>query len=118
MRSKITKNYIFRWFDCGLSIEETAKLCFKAESTVKGWDAGKLIPRECRLLMELATGKRVTPLSKGWEGWRFSGDELISPDNIKYTPKRLSQLQFIAANNTESMTTDNVRKIRERLNRL
>ena len=66
--------------------------------------------------MELATGRRVTPLARGWEGWRFSGEQLISPDNIKYTPRRLAQLQFFASNNTESMNPDNVRKIRERLN--
>lgn len=27
---EMTKNYIFREFECGLSIEDTAKLCFKS----------------------------------------------------------------------------------------
>lgn len=38
---EMTKNYIFREFECGLSIEETAKLCFKNVSTIKKWDAGQ-----------------------------------------------------------------------------
>ena len=39
------KNYIFRWFECGLTVEETAKLCFKSVMTVTKWDGGRPIPR-------------------------------------------------------------------------
>ncbi|TON57599.1 regulator, partial [Vibrio parahaemolyticus] len=27
---KMSKNYVFREFECGLSVEEAAKLCFKS----------------------------------------------------------------------------------------
>ena len=111
------KNYIFRWFECGLTIEETAKLCFKSVITVTKWDAGRPIPRECRLLMELATGRRLTPLVKEWDGWRMAGPYLISPEGIKYTAKRIRALQFTVG--IENPPGPNRSKmIRERLNRI
>lgn len=117
MRSTITKNYIFRWFECGLSIKQAADLCFKAESTIKGWDAGKPIPRECRLLMQLATAQRISPLIKGWDGWRFIDNKLVSPDGAHYTSNRIVELQFLITNDKQAMCPDNVRMIRERLNK-
>ncbi len=32
---EMTKNYIFREFECGLTVEEAAKLCLKTVRTVK-----------------------------------------------------------------------------------
>lgn len=43
---EMTKNYVFREFECGLSIEKTAQLCFKSVTTVKAWDGGKDIPKD------------------------------------------------------------------------
>ncbi|MBF4348391.1 regulator, partial [Vibrio anguillarum] len=43
---EMTKNYVFREFECHLSKEETAKLCFKSVRTVNEWDGGKNIPKE------------------------------------------------------------------------
>lgn len=43
-RKEMTKNFVFREFECGLSIEEAAKLCFKTVSEVKRWDKGEKIP--------------------------------------------------------------------------
>ncbi len=48
---EMTKNYVFREFECGLSVEQAAELCFKSVRTVKEWDKGKEIPKECRRLM-------------------------------------------------------------------
>lgn len=38
---EMTKNYIFRELECGLSVQETSELCFKSVRTVKEWDKGK-----------------------------------------------------------------------------
>lgn len=38
---EMTENYIFREFECGLFIEETAELCLKSVRTVKEWNKGK-----------------------------------------------------------------------------
>lgn len=47
---EMTKNYIFRELKCGLSIKQTSELCFKSVRTVKEWDKGKEIPKECKRL--------------------------------------------------------------------
>ncbi len=39
---KMAKNYFFREFECGLSIEQTAELCFKSVRTVKEWTGAKI----------------------------------------------------------------------------
>ncbi|WP_157953714.1 DUF3653 domain-containing protein [Oceanimonas marisflavi] len=114
---KTTKNYIFRWFQCGLTVEETAKLCFKSVSTVKKWDAGRPIPPECRLLMQLATGRRTNPITPDWEGWQFSGPYLISPEGLRFTPQRLKALQYAVNTDTQG-NPERARLIRERLNRV
>lgn len=41
---EMTKNYVFREFECGLPVEQTAELCFKSVRTIKEWDKGKNIP--------------------------------------------------------------------------
>lgn len=116
-RAQHNKNYIFRWFECGLSIEETAKLCFKSVMTVTKWDAGRTIPRECRLLMQLATGQRLTPLDETWRGWQLAGPYLISPEGVKYTARRITALQFAVT--TEKPIKPEISKlIRQRLNRV
>lgn len=48
---EMTKNYFFREFECGLSTEEAAALCFKGVRTIKQWGKGKDIPKECKTLM-------------------------------------------------------------------
>ncbi|ODS04745.1 hypothetical protein VSF3289_03884 [Vibrio scophthalmi] len=47
----MTKNYVFREFECGLSIEQTAELCFESIRTVKSWDEGSEIPDVCKRLI-------------------------------------------------------------------
>ncbi len=37
---EMIKNYIFREFESGLTVEEAAKLCLKTVKKVKEWDEG------------------------------------------------------------------------------
>ena len=56
----MNKNFIFREYECGLSVEETAELCLKTARTVKEWDKGKTIPPECKRLMKMSRGRDLT----------------------------------------------------------
>ena len=40
--------------------EEVAELCFKTVRTVTGWDGGKPIPPECKRLMRMAKGRKLS----------------------------------------------------------
>lgn len=75
----MTKNYIFRKFECGLSKEETAKLCFKSVRTVTGWDGGKSIPPECKRLMRLAKCRELH-FSEEWRDFRIVKGKLALPN--------------------------------------
>ncbi|MBF4333911.1 MULTISPECIES: phage protein [Vibrio] len=75
---EMTKNYVFREFECHLSEEETAKLCFKSVSVVKGWDRGKEIPRECKRLMRMAKGRELSAC-ESWEQFRMHHNRLELP---------------------------------------
>ncbi|MBD8514461.1 DUF3653 domain-containing protein (plasmid) [Photobacterium sp. SP02] len=88
MTRKITENYIFRRFVCGLSRDETAKLCFKSVRTVTRWDSGQTIPPECRRLMKLYSNREITT-HEAWNGWRISKEGLITPNGWCLTPDRI-----------------------------
>nr|WP_206384248.1 phage protein [Vibrio fluvialis] len=85
---KMTKNYIFRKFECELSKEETAKLCFKSVRTVTGWDCGKEIPPECRRLMRMVKSKELSHLEI-WENFRMVKGMLELPTGQHITPQQL-----------------------------
>ncbi|EKO3430548.1 phage protein [Vibrio fluvialis] len=85
---KMTKNYIFRKFECELSKEETAKLCFKSVRTVTGWDEGKAIPPECRRLMRWANSRKLSH-HKEWEQFRMVKGKLELPTGQQITPQEL-----------------------------
>ncbi|HDM8048115.1 TPA: phage protein [Vibrio fluvialis] len=85
---KMTKNYVFRKFECGLSKEETAKLCFKTVRTVTGWDCGKEIPPECKRLMRMAKGKQLSHLET-WEDFKMVRGMLKLPTGQCITPQQL-----------------------------
>lgn len=74
----MTKNYIFREFECGLSIEETAELCLKTARTIKEWDKGKTIPPECKRLMRMVKGRELSS-SVQWENFQMHYDRLELP---------------------------------------
>ncbi|WP_315905163.1 regulator [Vibrio fluvialis] len=85
---KMTKNYIFRKFECELSKEETAKLCFKSVRTVTGWDGGKEIPPECKRLMRMAKSKELSHLET-WENFKMVRGMLELPTGQHITPQQL-----------------------------
>ncbi|MBY8191422.1 regulator [Vibrio fluvialis] len=85
---KMSKNYIFRKFECGLSKEETAKLCFKTVRVVTGWDNGKDIPPECKRLMRMAKSKELSHL-ESWENFRIVRGMLELPTGQHITPQQL-----------------------------
>ncbi|MCU8408757.1 regulator, partial [Vibrio vulnificus] len=72
---EMTKNFVFREFECKLTVEETAKLCFKSVRTVKLWDKGEPIPAECKRLMRTTKGRTLSP-NDSWEGFKMHHDKL------------------------------------------
>lgn len=62
---EMTKNYIFREFECGLMVEETAELCLKSVRAIKEWDEGKVNPKECKRLMRFSRGVNCLLMNVG-----------------------------------------------------
>ncbi|ENM5789561.1 phage protein [Vibrio mimicus] len=87
-RYEMTKNFVFREFECGLSIEDTAKLCFKNASEIKEWDEGKKIPPECRRLMRWHR-RRELYHGDAWWGFKMEGGRLIFPTGDRVAPQQL-----------------------------
>lgn len=85
---KMTKNYIFRKFQCGLSKEETAQLCFKSVRTITSWDLGSEIPSVYKRLMRLSTKNRLSHLEE-WEGFKMSNGKLELPTGRLLTPQEI-----------------------------
>ncbi|EKZ9000175.1 phage protein [Vibrio fluvialis] len=85
---EMTKNYIFREFECGLTREQAAELCFKSVRTVTDWDKGKPIPPECRRLMRMYS-RRLLGQHSGWEEFKMVHDRLELPTGKKITPQQL-----------------------------
>ncbi|HBC3944991.1 TPA: phage protein [Vibrio parahaemolyticus] len=75
---EMTKNYIFREFECGLSVEQAAELCLKTVRTVKEWDKGKTIPPECKRLMRMTKGRELSS-SAQWTQFKMHYDRLELP---------------------------------------
>lgn len=85
---KMTKNYIFRKFECELSKEETAKLCFKSVRVVTGWDNGKDIPPECKRLMRMASKSELNN-SDEWNNFRMIKGKLRLPTGHLVSPQQI-----------------------------
>lgn len=85
---KMSKNYIFREFECGLSVKETAELCFKSVRCVKGWDNGKPIPNECKRLMRMHKRLNIGHGDK-WEGFRMNNNFLELPTGQLVSPQQI-----------------------------
>nr|WP_319553105.1 regulator [uncultured Vibrio sp.] len=85
---EMTKNYIFREVTCGLSVEETAKLCLKTARTIKEWDKGKPIPPECKRLMRMTKGKELSASEK-WENFKMHYDRLELPTGQLVTAQQV-----------------------------
>ena len=76
---KMSKNYVFREYECGLSVEETANLCFKSVKQVKKWDAGHPIPKECKRLMRMTRGRELSSCAE-WERFKMHHNRLETPN--------------------------------------
>ncbi|MGI2788476.1 regulator [Vibrio fluvialis] len=85
---EMTKNYIFREFECGLTREQTAELCFKSVRTVTEWDKGKPIPPECKRLMRMNCGKELSYIGD-WEGFQVSNGLLKLPTGRAVTAQQV-----------------------------
>jgi hypothetical protein len=104
MRRDITKNFIFRWFECGLSPEETAKLCFVSVTEVTFWDEGKKIPDVCKRVMRMAVGRELpTIFTRYWDGWRMSGHHLITPAGTYLSRQRLEIIESYGSEDLKAM---------------
>lgn len=111
MKREITKNFIFRWFECGLNEEETAKLCFVSVMQVTKWDAGEKIPDACKRLMKMASGKELpTIFTRYWEGWRMSGYHLITPAGTYLSRQRLEIIENLGADNLKTLARFRTKK--------
>ncbi|KLN64621.1 phage protein [Vibrio sp. VPAP30] len=85
---EMTKNYIFREFECGLSVEQTAELCFKSVRTIKEWDRGKVIPKECKRLMRMHKRLELGQ-STEWYGFRMNNNRLELPTGRLVSPQEI-----------------------------
>ncbi|MGO2323170.1 DUF3653 domain-containing protein [Vibrio casei] len=116
---EMTKNYIFRELECGLSIEETAKLCFKTVRTVTLWDKGKVIPPECKRLMRMSVDRELSS-QREWEGFRMQKDRLLTPTGQRATPQQiLTGLGLLEINSEiELMASRRILKIARAIGRI
>ncbi|EPR7548650.1 regulator [Vibrio fluvialis] len=97
---EMTKNYIFREFECGLTKEQAAELCFKSVRTITEWDRGKPIPPECKRLMRLFT-KRNLSYSCQWDGFKMRYDKMEIPTGQLVSPQEI--LTGLALNQIDSV---------------
>ncbi|AXX62082.1 hypothetical protein FORC53_3743 [Vibrio vulnificus] len=85
---EMTKNFVFREFECGLTLEDTAKLCFKSVRQVKEWDKGKNIPPECKRLIRMAKGRELSS-SENWDQFKMHYDKLELPTGQLVTAQQI-----------------------------
>ncbi|MBY7815316.1 regulator [Vibrio fluvialis] len=105
---EMSKNYIFREFECGLTREQTAELCFKSVRTVTEWDRGKPIPPECKRLMRLSRGRDISG-SDSWKQFQMHHDKLELPTGRLITPQEL--LTGIALLEIDSITEIKIKSL-------
>ncbi|WP_443089727.1 regulator [Vibrio sp. YYF0003] len=85
----MNKNLIFREYECGLTIEQTAELCLKTARTVKEWDKGKPIPPVCKRLMRLVKGRELSSAEE-WRGFLMHHDRLELPNGKLVTAQQVT----------------------------
>lgn len=79
---------MFRFYECRLTVEEAAELCFKSVITVKKWDKGQPILKECRRLMRMIKGRELHYSDK-WSQFEMIGDKLKIPTGRTVTPNEI-----------------------------
>ncbi|EPM4291474.1 regulator [Vibrio fluvialis] len=85
---EMTKNYIFRELECGLTKEQTAKLCFKSVRVITGWDSGKEIPPECKRLMRWETRRELSHHPE-WDHFAMVHNQMMLPTGQMITAQQL-----------------------------
>ena len=85
----MTKNFIFRFHICNLTVKDTAELCFKSVRTVTNWDKGFPIPPECKRLLRMIEGRELHH-HPSWEGFEMKVDKLKIP-----TRRELSSTEIL-----------------------
>ncbi|MCG6359129.1 regulator [Vibrio fluvialis] len=85
---EMSKNFIFREFECGLTKEQTSELCFKSVRTVTEWDKGKPIPPECKRLMRMFKGRELCH-SKDWDNFKIVNNKLELPTGALVSPQQI-----------------------------
>ncbi|TRN15863.1 regulator [Vibrio fluvialis] len=85
---EMSKNYIFREFECGLTKEQTAELCFKSVRTITAWDSGKTIPPECKRLMRNQKRLELSHTNE-WRGFKMNNNHLELPTGQRVTPQEI-----------------------------
>lgn len=111
MERNITKNFVFRWFECGFSREEAASLCFVSVADVAAWDQGEAIPDLCKRVMRMAAGRELPSIfERYWEGWRMSGYHLITPAGSQMTRQRLELLDCMSAEDFKRWRSPRVKR--------
>lgn len=85
---EMTKNQIFREFNCSLTVEEVAAICCKSIGTVRGWDKGKTIPNECRKLIKIHKRLKLSQFEE-WEGFAVRGRKLELPTGEYVSPQQI-----------------------------
>ncbi|MBF4290196.1 regulator, partial [Vibrio anguillarum] len=90
-----------------LSEEETAKLCFRSVTVVKGWDKGKEIPRECKRLMRMAKGRELSSCTT-WEQFKMHYNRMELPTGQLVTPQEIlagiALLEIEAVNDVKTLS--------------
>ncbi|EGR1568856.1 TPA: phage protein [Vibrio parahaemolyticus] len=105
---EMTKNYIFREFECGLTVKETAELCLKTVRTVKEWDKGKTIPPECKRLMRMTKGRELSS-SEGWQNFKMHHDRLELPTGQLVTAQQvLTGIAILEIGSEQDLKTSRV----------
>lgn len=91
---RIHSNFVFRFFHCGLSDHEAARLVDVDIEQVYLWDDGlENIPYLVRQVWLYATG-RLLPDYSGFDGWFFKSGRLVSPSGASYTERELQVIMF------------------------
>jgi hypothetical protein len=74
--------------------QEIATHCSVSLDTVYRWRTGKRgIPKGYRRLLDWIGGGRLLPES--WRGWRFEGDELVSPLHDRFNAVSIEQFRML-----------------------
>ena len=117
--NKMTNNYFFRFYKCGLSVEKTAELCFKTVRQVNNWDKGTEIPPECRRLMRMYCERKLG-VGESWQGFSIVKGRLRLPTGIELEPQQILTAVVLLEieSDTAKRTLTKLSRIARNINRI